>query len=1704
MKTLKETLKKILVIWMVICALLPSLFTGVVLAAENEAETINQERAGNYVANFAINFYENWSSLTPVEGTGSFGTGRGSNTKYMFPIKDNEIGESRGFGGEDNHIGYDIHTYERNGEVQIYSVCSGTVVSAGFDDSMGNYVTVEMEDGGYKFHIRYMHMYTTPLVKEGDKVESGTLLGLVGTTGNSTGPHLHIDFSVGSKEIADELKDKLGDYIGPSYGRYYFDALNFIPSVDDFFVKGADSDGNVTGVKGNVLAAAQYIWDNNLLGKTNISYNDGVGGRESKKIVYDEAYLQQNGIDCSTYVSAALWLAGYTQFANASNTWQMEAACNDGTYAKEYGFGVYKTDGKSVFKYNTTTDEYEIMEGQDPVAFLQPGDVIVITRGDNTNGHTNIVKAVTPNKTHKYISLDAGSQYRWWNVENYNSCGGGIERDIWTPILWASFDDGYHGAYQAYLIRASESNAVSSSSSGTPVQIRGEIKTEYDEEVNPLENVDPETEGNYKFNNLSWISFAYRNSLFKGNVDNILTGSGSSLDFNSDTFDKMTKREEFNNTAPKTEENTTDEAFLPITTLMSEGKILPGDILYVEDGQGGSEYLLYVGGAKVIYATADKTASPSGALKYEYMQYYLKRMKDKYTRETNSESNEQESKSSEEEKIPAYGVSAVYRIKPDVANAIKETDTNLFFNGKGYYSNVSYSGLPSTGTFSEYKMKNPFKWIFDMLAQLLEFLLNLVLYMVRMQVVGFVNLFENLIQHVVLGLSNSNNDASIWEGFFGTSATSASGERITIESIIFNKIPILDENFFDAETAGGRSLTKEVPAEESSQGSNTNSVQTQEHEMGPVYENINETNTNDENTFIGPLQLGESRLEKSNTTTKEETVTVPDENNVVYTLRRAVRYMYSIIRNLSIALMLFLLVVIGIKIAISTSADKKAEYKKWLTTWVIAMIVVLFVHLYMYVIISANQILVKMCENLGQDLARETVSEVVENSNSQGEVNLYDAIRIKAYAFNWREGIPGTILYIFMVYLMVRFLLIYFKRVFTIIVQVLEGSFIGVKYAIDKLFGKKTTSLKKWAKSFAGNVFLRFIHAFTYTIFIGLALQLAEISFGGVLLALIVLHTMLTVDKMVIQMFGLDKDGILSDVNNAESWSSVVNRFAPAYIVTKSTFGFAKDSLFGKYGLFGENGTFNAIRYMRTGAKTRKEAKKIVDMKKFERKGKFARSKFMGAINRTPLKKLFKYNEYKKLMGNGESYETNKKIMQSIKNAKKMNRAKFTRKVSLAKDFGLSAFGKVAAIGVAIANPIEGFNLYNKSSRRIKKYASNNQMRLSGKKYKGSRIGARTRRAADAKNSYNDATNYYNMALNIYTENEFNFKEAYNRLLDDFDAAAVGSKERDDIKEQIRILLEQREKERSEEMHILQDAKEKMDEKSIIYQNAKHEITQNRFTEALEKVTGIDTIAKVAENDRRASYKAKEDASKAKSKLDNVANAAKVEQEVRKITKEIKDKINSYIETEATNNGWTDEQKERKFNELYDAEIASVLKSAKDANVSTNYINQAINDVLAGKQPASAPGGMSPGDKIIHDGRENLVSERITAKDVDNVLDNIQDILKRNGKKLNITDDMKTKVKEQLEQKMIKDKKGYGYDAKEATAVIREILGRPGVIEPTRKARIDDSKISNFSQLHNDLINALGKVNTYNAVGKWKNKDTAVDVNKIMKSAKKQ
>ena len=77
-------------------------------------------------------------------------------------------------------------------------IASGSATKFGYDSSYGNIVVVQDSSGAK--HL-YAHLDSTS-AKVGSSVKKGTQMGRIGTTGRSTGPHLHYEVSKGGKLVS--------------------------------------------------------------------------------------------------------------------------------------------------------------------------------------------------------------------------------------------------------------------------------------------------------------------------------------------------------------------------------------------------------------------------------------------------------------------------------------------------------------------------------------------------------------------------------------------------------------------------------------------------------------------------------------------------------------------------------------------------------------------------------------------------------------------------------------------------------------------------------------------------------------------------------------------------------------------------------------------------------------------------------------------------------------------------------------------------------------------------------------------------------------------------------------------------------------------------------------------------------------------------------------------------------------------------------------------------------------------------------------------------------------------------------------------------------------------------------------------------------------------------------------------------------------
>lgn len=129
-------------------------------------------------------------TTTPVFGSSTPPSSVVNGIKWILPCSYSRVSSPYGYRIHPVYKTWKFHSgidLSASSGTPIYATRSGTVTTAKYHYSAGNYVTINHGDG---FSSTYMHM-THYIVGVGQRVEAGQIIGYVGSTGVSTGPHLH-------------------------------------------------------------------------------------------------------------------------------------------------------------------------------------------------------------------------------------------------------------------------------------------------------------------------------------------------------------------------------------------------------------------------------------------------------------------------------------------------------------------------------------------------------------------------------------------------------------------------------------------------------------------------------------------------------------------------------------------------------------------------------------------------------------------------------------------------------------------------------------------------------------------------------------------------------------------------------------------------------------------------------------------------------------------------------------------------------------------------------------------------------------------------------------------------------------------------------------------------------------------------------------------------------------------------------------------------------------------------------------------------------------------------------------------------------------------------------------------------------------------------------------------------------------------------
>ena len=415
-----------------------------------------------------------------------------------------------------------------------------------------------------------------------------------------------------------------------------------------------------------------------------------------------------------------------------------------------------------------------------------------------------------------------------------------------------------------------------------------------------------------------------------------------------------------------------------------------------------------------------------------------------------------------------------------------------------------YQGIPD-GTYTG--AKSALNWIFNLLSQLIDFVAGLLTLIIRMVFIGYANIIVNIITTAVNDLTGEAVEQPEEEAGITDAPDATSSERL------------LDNNSYYTPTST---------------------------ELQPE---------GDDQLTIDKIILGEVPLLDVNFFSDTAGGLQLKEDGSLAILRENIAGWYYIIRNISIIIMLLILIYLGIRLAISTVASEQAQYKRLLVNWLVGFFIIFFINYYILFVLQLNETLIDWIKDAF------TAEETIEESS------IYETVRTKAYEVKLSSGMAGTILYLVLVVLMLKYFYIYLKRLLALAILTIMAPAMGGIYAFSKISTGKSTAFTAWMKDYTLLVLVQSVHALVYLCFVKAIIQLTQESLVGIFIAFVVLNFMLKASNIFFDIFsmigtnGPGRRSTLKTIINSDARSEILDKVFIAQVL----FGGTKSIISGTY-----------------------------------------------------------------------------------------------------------------------------------------------------------------------------------------------------------------------------------------------------------------------------------------------------------------------------------------------------------------------------------------------------------------------------------------------------------------------------------------------------------------------------------------------------------
>lgn len=243
-----------------------------------------------------------------------------------------------------------------------------------------------------------------------------------------------------------------------------------------------------------------------------------------------------------------------------------------------------------------------------------------------------------------------------------------------------------------------------------------------------------------------------------------------------------------------------------------------------------------------------------------------------------------------------------------------------------------------------------------------------------------------------------------------------------------------------------------------------------------------------------------------------DSIEAEENNKLMGQITKNVLVFYMRIRNLSLAISVFVLLYIAIRMAISNVASSRAKYQNMLIAWFTSVCLIFFMHYIIIIISYVTQWALGAVRELGETLG-------VNNIEGQIISGEFTTLQNNASGLHMFQSLVMVTIFI---YYEIKFLIAYIHRYCEMLFLITIAPLVTVTYAIDKVGDNRAQAFQTWFKELTGKYAIQVVHAIMYILFLSAAGAIAE---NAPIVAAFFLFGMSKAENIMRNVIGLNGSG---------------------------------------------------------------------------------------------------------------------------------------------------------------------------------------------------------------------------------------------------------------------------------------------------------------------------------------------------------------------------------------------------------------------------------------------------------------------------------------------------------------------------------------------------------------------------------------------------